>query len=608
MARIPESFIQDVIQRTDIVELINSRVPLKKTGRNHSACCPFHDEKSPSFTVNSDKQFFYCFGCNASGNAVTFLMEYDGVSFPQAVEALAAQAGMEVPKEADSPEDIARRQQSNTLLELTQRADLYYRQQLRGAAERHTAVDYLKSRAISGQIAAKFGLGFAPPGYENLLSHLALSQEGLANAITAGLFVKREDSGRIYDKFRHRIMFPIRNIKGETIAFGGRLLGDGKPKYLNSPETPLFHKGRELYGLWEWRQSRDNANKIFVVEGYMDVIALAQHQIPNVVATLGTATSEHHLRRLFQMVEQIVFCFDGDNAGRRAAWRALETTLPVLEDGKQAQFLFLPDGEDPDSLVREQGREGFLVEAEQAMPLSEFLFSHLGSPYNLDTVDGRAALARAAAPYLQQVQGDFYRHLLRRELAERTRLTEDELDALIYQQPQSPTTPAATAQTSVNHRRKKPQRFTHHTANAAKTLTLAEQLVIVLLNEPERAQQFPLPEQLGELDLPYIDLLENVYQQLNANPNLSPAALLGRLMAQNKGQHLSQLLRTAHVAPMDKETSDRFYRDALLQLEIRHLEQRIINETDSSQPDIKRLLELHQQLNQRRTQLGAPLQ
>lgn len=605
MARIPESFIQDVIQRTDIVELINSRVPLKKTGRNHSACCPFHDEKSPSFTVNSDKQFFYCFGCNASGNVITFLMEYDGISFPQAVEVLAAQAGMEVPKEADTPQDIARRQQSNTLLELTQRADLYYRQQLRGAAERHTAVDYLKSRAISGQIAAKFGLGFAPPGYENLLSHLALNNEGLANAITAGLFVKREDSGRIYDKFRHRIMFPIRNIKGETIAFGGRLLGDGKPKYLNSPETPLFHKGRELYGLWEWRQSRDNSDKVFVVEGYMDVIALAQHQVPNVVATLGTATSEHHLRRLFQMVEQIVFCFDGDNAGRRAAWRALETALPVLEDGKQAQFLFLPEGEDPDSLVREEGREGFLLAAEQAMPLSEFLFSHLGSPYNLDTVDGRAALARVAAPYLQQVQGDFYRHLLRRELAERTRLTEDELETLIYQQPH--TTPTATPQANTEPRRK-PQRFTHNATAATKTLTLAEQLVIVLLNEPERAQQFPLSEQLSELDLPYIDLLVNVYQQLSANPNLSPAALLGRLMAQNKGQHLSQLLRTAQIAPMDKETSERFYRDALLQLEIRYLEQCIINETDSAQPDIKRLLELHQQLNQRRTQLGAPLQ
>src|SRR5690625_3234658 len=508
MARIPESFIQEVIQRTDIVELINSRVPLKKTGRNHSACCPFHNEKTPSFTVNADKQFFYCFGCNASGNAVTFLMEYDGIAFPQAIEVLAQQAGMEVPKEEESREDKARRQHSNTLLELTQRADLYYRQQLRGAAERQAAVDYLKSRAISGEIAAKFGLGFAPPGYDNLMSHLSLNSEGLANAVSAGLLVKRDDSGRIYDKFRHRIIFPIRNSRGETIAFGGRLLGEGKPKYLNSPETPLFHKGRELYGLWEWRQSRDNSDSVFVVEGYMDVIALAQHQVPNVVATLGTATSEHHLRRLFQMVNRVVFCFDGDEAGRRAAWRALETALPALEDGKQALFLFLPEGVDPDSLVRTQGREGFLVEAEQAMPLSEFLLTHLSEPYNLDTVDGRAALARAASPYLQQVRGDFYRHLLRRELAQRTRLTEDELEVLIYQAPQQsisaqqPNLP----QQLVPNRKKLPTRFT--SSQRTQTLTLAEQLIVVLINEPERTQQFPLPEELNKLDLPHIDLLD----------------------------------------------------------------------------------------------------
>lgn len=607
MARIPESFIQEVIQRTDIVELINSRVPLKKTGRNHSACCPFHNEKTPSFTVNADKQFFYCFGCNASGNAVTFLMEYDGIAFPQAIEVLAQQAGMEVPKEEESREDKARRQHSNTLLELTQRADLYYRQQLRGAAERQAAVDYLKSRAISGEIAAKFGLGFAPPGYDNLMSHLSLNSEGLANAVSAGLLVKRDDSGRIYDKFRHRIIFPIRNSRGETIAFGGRLLGEGKPKYLNSPETPLFHKGRELYGLWEWRQSRDNSDSVFVVEGYMDVIALAQHQVPNVVATLGTATSEHHLRRLFQMVNRVVFCFDGDEAGRRAAWRALETALPALEDGKQALFLFLPEGEDPDSLVRTQGREGFLVEAEQAMPLSEFLLTHLSEPYNLDTVDGRAALARAASPYLQQVRGDFYRHLLRRELAQRTRLTEDELEVLIYQAPQQsisaqqPNLP----QQLVPNRKKLPTRFT--SSQRTQTLTLAEQLIVVLINEPERTQQFPLPEELNKLDLPHIDLLSTVYQQLKASPELSPAALLGRLMAQDKDQHLSQLLRTAHTAPMDKSTTERFCRDALLQLEIRIIEQHIIDETNKPTPDAKHLLHLHKQLDERRTQLSAPL-
>ncbi|MBZ2190097.1 DNA primase [Alcanivorax sp. JB21] len=431
MSRIPEAFVQDLLARTDLVELIDARVPLKKTGRNYSACCPFHNEKTPSFTVAPDKQFYYCFGCGAKGNAVGFLMEYEHLSFPEAVKQLADKAGVEVPRERpETAQDVARKDQVQRILDLLSRADRYYRQQLKSAPERQSAVTYLKGRGLSGTVAARFGLGFAPPGFDNLMTSLSLDQPGLDLALEAGLLVRRDDTGRTYDKFRDRIMFPIRDTRGRTIGFGGRLLGDGKPKYLNSPETPVFHKGRELYGLWEWRQSRDKSPQLFVVEGYMDVIALAQHGIDNAVATLGTATTEDHAQKLFRQVDEVVFCFDGDNAGRNAAWRALESALATLEDGKQARFLFLPDGEDPDTLVRTQGREALLAMAAEAPSLSEFLFRHLEEGLDVRTVDGRARLARLALPYIQKVRGDFYRSLLRRELADRTRLTEEELERL----------------------------------------------------------------------------------------------------------------------------------------------------------------------------------
>ena len=424
MARIPDSFIQDLLARTDLVELVNARVPLKKAGRNYTACCPFHQEKTPSFSVAPDKQFYYCFGCGATGNAVGFLMEYDRLSFPEAVEQLASRAGVEVPKEEGPRAEQSRQQRDRlqTLYDLLSRADRFYRQQLKSAPERKPAVDYLKGRGLTGDIAQRYGLGYAPPGFDNLMTGLSLDQQGIEQALLAGLLVRRDDNQRTYDKFRDRIMFPIRDSRGRTIGFGGRVLGDAKPKYLNSPETPVFHKGQELYGLWEWRQSKEKHTRLFVVEGYMDVIALAQNGIDNSVATLGTATTEEHAVKLFRQVDEVVFCFDGDNAGRRAAWRALESTLPALEDGKQARFLFLPDGEDPDTLVRKQGRETFLVMADKAPSLSTYLFDHLSEGLDLDSVDGRARLAKLALPFLQKVKGQMFSKLLRRELAALTRL------------------------------------------------------------------------------------------------------------------------------------------------------------------------------------------
>ena len=667
MSRIPDSFVQDLLARTDLVELIDARVPLKKTGRNYSACCPFHNEKTPSFTVAPDKQFYYCFGCGAKGNAVGFLMEYEHLSFPEAVKQLADKAGVEVPQERpETAQDVARKDHVQRVLDLLSRADRYYRQQLKSAPERQSAVTYLKGRGLSGTVAARFGLGFAPPGFDNLMSSLSLDQVGLELALEAGLLVRREDTGRTYDKFRDRIMFPIRDTRGRTIGFGGRLLGDGKPKYLNSPETPVFHKGRELYGLWEWRQSRDKSPQLFVVEGYMDVIALAQHGIDNAVATLGTATTEDHAQKLFRQVDEVVFCFDGDNAGRNAAWRALESALATLEDGKQARFLFLPDGEDPDTLVRTQGREALLAMAAEAPSLSEFLFRHLEEGLDVRTVDGRARLARLALPYIQKVRGDFYRSLLRRELADRTRLTEEELERLTpapaprptagdstrrdassgqhsssYNTPPGPPPEAYThgyddypgqysdqsyppgdapppeAYDSPASQRPPPRAGTDRQSRPAprapaqrprgSALSLGERMTLMLLNTPTLIREKPLPEGVEELELPQLDLLFQVSALVRDNPDQPPAALMGSLMALEQGEALARLLRETLRAPMDENTTRRYWHDAIQQLEVRRLEAAIAREVAQTKPDARRLSELTRALSTARMSLSAPL-
>lgn len=619
MARIPDAFIQDLLARTDLVELVDSRVPLKKTGRNYSACCPFHNEKTPSFTVAPDKQFYYCFGCGAKGNAVGFLMEYEHLSFPEAVKQLADKAGVEVPRERpETAEDHARRDHLQTLYDLLARADRFYRQQLKQAPERQPAVAYLKQRGLSGEIAAHFGLGFAPPGFDNLTSNLSLDNRGLEQALEAGLLVRREDTGRTYDKFRDRIMFPIRDTRGRTIGFGGRLLGDGKPKYLNSPETPVFHKGRELYGLWEWRQSRDKSEQLFVVEGYMDVIAMAQHGLPNVVATLGTATTEEHTQKLFRQVDEVVFCFDGDDAGRRAAWRALESALPVLEDNKQVRFLFLPEGDDPDSLIRREGRESLLARAADAPTLSAFLFSHLAEGLDTNTVDGRARLARLALPYIQRTQGDFYRSLLRKDLAARTRLDEDELAQLTQAPPPRPAAepppwdappapPSGLDEPAYETRPPAPPQRKRGSTERGSTLALAERLTCTLLNKPGLLQEYPLPAEIEELELPGLDLLLQTASLLRDQPDLPAPALLGTLMALEQGDTLARLLRETLRPAMDDATAQRYWRDALKTLEVMQLERALAREQASTRPDIRRLASLSTALSEARLSLAAPL-
>lgn len=440
---IPQSFIDDLLNRTDIVDVVSSRVQLKKTGKNYSACCPFHKEKTPSFTVSPDKQFYYCFGCGAGGNALGFLMDHDNLEFPQAVEELARAAGMEVPREEGRRSGTPRQPGDSPLYPLLAAAAEYYRQALKSHPARKAAVDYLKGRGLSGEIARDFALGFAPPGWDNLLRHLggdALQQKAL---IEAGLLIENADTGKRYDRFRDRVMFPIRDSRGRVIAFGGRVLGDDKPKYLNSPETPVFHKGQELYGLFEARRHSRNLDEIMVVEGYMDVIALAQQGIRNAVATLGTATSEEHVKRLFRLVPNILFCFDGDQAGRSAAWRALESTLPHLQDGRRARFLFLPEGEDPDSLVRREGTDAFRARITQhAQPLADYFFQHLMEEADPRSLEGKAHLVTLATPLLERIPGANLRALMRQRLSEITGLSGEALGQLAQQTPQ----PAPTSE------------------------------------------------------------------------------------------------------------------------------------------------------------------
>ena len=439
---IPQSFIDDLINRLDIVDVVSSRVQLKKTGKNYSACCPFHKEKTPSFTVSPDKQFYYCFGCGAGGNALGFVMDHDNLDFPQAVEELARAAGMEVPREQGRRDHKPRQPTDSPLYPLLDAASEFYRQALRSHPTRKAAVDYLKGRGLSGEIARDFGLGFAPPGWDNLLKHLGADTLQQKVMIDAGLLIENAESGKRYDRFRDRVMFPIRDSRGRIIAFGGRVLGDDKPKYLNSPETPVFHKGQELYGLYEARKHNRNLDEIIVVEGYMDVIALAQQGLRNAVATLGTATSEEHLKRLFRVVPSVLFCFDGDQAGRKAAWRALESTLSNLQDGRRARFLFLPEGEDPDSLVRAEGTDAFMARINQhAQPLADYFFEQLGVEADPRSLEGKAHMATLAAPLIEKIPGANLRQLMRNRLKEITGLDPQQVEQLAQHAPATSSVP-----------------------------------------------------------------------------------------------------------------------------------------------------------------------
>lgn len=524
--RVPQRFIDDLLDRVDIVDVIGARLDLRKTGKNHSARCPFHDEKTPSFSVNPEKQFFYCFGCGAGGNAIGFVMDYDRVDFPSAIATLANLVGMEVPSE--NLRDEQRDSQRKGLYDALDEARRFYRDQLRQHPNAGEAVNYLRQRGLSGEIARDFAIGYAPPGWNNLLSCAQGDEKHIEQMTAAGLLVVKEEDHKIYDRFRHRIIFPIRDTRGRTIAFGGRVLGDDKPKYLNSPETPVFHKGRELYGLYEANRAGKNLNNLLVVEGYMDVVALAQHGISNAVATLGTATSVEHMEKLFRYTSEVIFCFDGDAAGRKAGQRAMETCLPTLTDGRSCKFLFLTEGEDPDTLVRKLGAEAFNKLLTEAMPLSTFLFNTLQEGLDLSLPDTRAKLSQRAAPLIKRIPHGVFQQLMLDQLAEKTGLAGDTLRELVMES----TPPPWDSPPPENYEHdQRPIRRTAATRHSAKKVKLspAHWLIALLAHNPQLAATITEDQcaQLRTLELPGMDILLPLIKVLWEHPNYTLNHLLG---------------------------------------------------------------------------------
>ena len=534
---IPESFIQELLHRVDVVDLIDGYVPLKKAGANYAACCPFHNEKSPSFTVSPTKQFYHCFGCGAHGTAIGFLMEYSGLGFIDAIKELAGRVGLQV------PEDEGRRSHDGpkitALTDIMARAAKYYYEQLKQSTK---AIDYLKQRGVSGEVAQKFGIGYAPDGWQNLGA--AFEDYTITELQVAGLVIKNEQ-GRLYDRFRDRVMFPIMNQKGEVIAFGGRVLGEGEPKYLNSPETPLFEKGREVFGLPQARGALRDKNTAIVVEGYMDVVALAQHGVGNAVATLGTATTATHVQKLLRQVDRIVYCFDGDSAGRKAAWRALENSLEALPEQKSIGFVFLPEKDDPDSYVREQGSEAFERLIVQSMPLSEFLLHELASHCDMTSAEGRAKLVAEAKPLLGRLQTPLLRLQLVKRLAEASGFSQAEVERLCDLRPVVRAAPARVPRQAPS---------------------LLRPLLRLLLQKPELAQRLPiemLPANSAEARA-----VKNLCETILASGDATPgyAALLERLRGNEDESILREAAAELMQQPFDEGDIDAEFDGAVVRL------------------------------------------
>ncbi|MBV34672.1 MAG: DNA primase [Rickettsiales bacterium] len=523
MALIPQQFIQELLARVDIVDLIDSRLPLKKAGSNYKACCPFHGEKTPSFSVSQDKQFYHCFGCGAHGNAIGFIMEYDRLEFPDAVEELASSLGMEVPRDENAPN---RPKVDVSLYDLMEKIAKFYQRQLTTPLGK-PAIEYLKKRGLSGEIAKQFGIGFVPNEWRNLekiFPKLKSDKKLQQQLVDCGMLIKKDNSS--YDRFRDRIMFPIKDKRGRVIAFGGRIIDQGEPKYLNSPETPIFHKSNELYGLYEARQANRKLKRLLIVEGYMDVVALAQFGFTNAVATLGTATTESHLQQLFRATRELVLCFDGDRAGREAALRALEHGLSQLRDGREIKLMFLPDGEDPDSMVRKVGQEAFTQQVQEATPLFEFLLEHLASQVDLDSVSGRGQLVHLAKPYMEKVTDPIYHEFFSHALAKKAQLSVEKLEKIIAQPEEKPkTTPR--------------QQSTQKSGKTNKTIQLA---LTLLLQQPSLGLAINNFAWLKTLPDKGPKLLQQLLEIIHRNPNITTGTLLEHWREHDKlYQRLSQL-------------------------------------------------------------------
>ncbi len=545
MARIPAAFIDELLARTDIVEVVGGRVPLKRQGKEYAARCPFHDERSASFTVSPTKQFYHCFGCGAHGTAISFLMHYDRLEFLDAVDELAKRVGMEVPRETQQRNANP---DTRDLYGAMEAANAFFRGQL---ARSDKARAYVDKRGIAQEIVERYGIGYAPDGFSALRDALGTDPRRMQLLERGGLFSKN-DKGHVYDKFRDRLMFPIHDRRGRTIAFGGRVIDpEDSPKYLNSPETALFHKGRELYGLWQARQANQKLDRLIVVEGYMDVVALAQYGVSQAVATLGTATTPDHAELLFRNAPDVFFCFDGDRAGRSAAWKALESVLPRMKDGRQAFFLFLPDGEDPDSLVRQEGVDGFDARLRDATPLSEFFYASLSADVNLGSLDGKARLAERCKPLLAQIPDGAFGDLMRQRLTELTGLGAR----------------ASTPQTHVPA-----QRASQATASGAQKPSLVRSAITHLLHRPGFALDLQPPFRFAVLRQPGIELLSELVLLVRERPDINTGALLEHFEEREELGALQKL--AAHALPGDDAALRQVFLDNIARLDAEALQQR----------------------------------
>jgi len=550
MARLPDAFIDELLARSDVVEVVGSRVPLKRKGKEYEARCPFHDERSPSFYVSPTKQFYHCFGCGAHGTAISFLMNYDRLEFLDAVEELAKRAGMEIPRDPN-PRSAQQADDSRDLYTAVEAANRFFIKHLQENAK---ARAYLDGRGVDAQTQELFQVGYAPDGYSALKDALGKDERRMKLLERAGLFSKNE-RGHVYDKFRDRVMFPIFDRRGRVIAFGGRVMEkDDGPKYLNSPETPLFHKGRELYGLWQVRQANQKIERLVVVEGYMDVVSLFQFGVPQAVATLGTATTPDHAELLFRNAPDVYFCFDGDNAGRKAAWKALESVIPRMKDGRQAFFLFLPDGEDPDTIVRKEGADAFNARLTQATPLSQFFFDELGKDINLGTLDGRARLAERAKPMLAQIPDGAFGDLMRQQLGQLTGVGGGSSANASFVPP-PPRAPARAAEAGGTPKR-----------------SLVRGAVAVLLQQPSLAQSLDGHHFAG-LRQPGVELLLEMLDIVDARPDISTGALIAHFEGRQEQQWLNTL--AMQTLPGDQESWLQELHDAVAQLEKQLLLQRL---------------------------------
>ncbi len=522
--RIPDSFLDELVSRSDIVDVISARVPLKKAGREYKACCPFHNEKSPSFSVSAEKQFYHCFGCGAHGTVIGFLMQYEKMEFLDAVADLAQRAGLTLPREAQAARDPG----SADLHELMLRAARFFEQNLKDNARVQA---YVERRGIDARTCDKFSLGYAPDAWDSLLRRFGTEDEERRRLLQVGLVLERsaEKSSGFYDRFRDRLMFPIRDSRGRVIGFGGRVIDQGEPKYMNSPETPLFHKGRELYGLFEARQARADFKRLLIVEGYMDVVRLHQAGISYAVATLGTATTQEHLHKIFRLTHEVVFCFDGDRAGRQAAWRALENALPLARDGRELKFMFLPDGHDPDTLVADEGPQAFETRMKQALPLSEYLVQQLVAEVDLEHVDGRAKLKALAGPLFARMPEGIYREMLADKLASRVSMPANKLKEFFSAGEHKPA--PYMPELPVRQRGR-------ISAGRGNLLT---QAITLVLHHPAAAATIEQPDLLSSIDKPGVAVLQELLEQAATSASPSAGMLLERWRDRPEYERLTQL-------------------------------------------------------------------